>query len=215
VTFAHYEESTADSRRSASLGSSIARCRAFAMTAYHSGGVHMTRLGMSLIALAVLPAMLTAQADTSRHRGTDTSRSRHQRVSSGAMGRSVGRNYGLTHDQVTQLQTALQQANCDPGPIDGVLGPRTQQAMNCARQKNNISGNNPNDLFRSLNLNFTTADSLGRTGGRGMDRVRGDSTMRRPMRGDSAMRRRPTRSDSLRRPPSTRKDTTPRPYARY
>ena len=73
--------------------------------------------------------------------------------------------------------------------------------MNCARQKNSVTGNNPNDLFRSLNLNFTTSDSLrgsemSRTN-RGMDRMRGDTSMRRS-----------TRADSTRRRPSTKKDTT-------
>jgi len=159
----------------------------------------MTRLGMALVALSMLPAVLAAQTDSSRMR-VDSTRGRHQRTASGTIGRASGRNYGLTRDQITQLQTALKQADCDPGPADGVLGPRTRQAMSCARQKNNITGNNPNDLFRSLNLNFTTADSLGgRTEGRGMNRTRGDTSMRRPMR------------DSLRRPPTTRKDTTPRP----
>jgi hypothetical protein len=122
----------------------------------------------------------------------------------------------LTHDQVTQLQTALQQANCDPGAIDGVMGQHTRSAMSCARQKNNITGNNPNDLYRSLNLNFTTPDSIGgganmtsdtsgasgRSGARGSNRGR---AMNRT-RADSAGRR-STRGDSTRRP-STRKDTT-------
>jgi len=78
--------------------------------------------------------------------------------------------------------------------------------MNCARQKNNISGNNPNDVFRSLNLSFTTSDSLGRRAARGMNAVHGDTSMRRSMR-DSLHR--PMR-DTLRKPPTTRKDTTPK-----
>jgi hypothetical protein len=78
--------------------------------------------------------------------------------------------------------------------------------MNCVRQKNSISGNNPNDVFRSLNLTFTTRDSLSGRAARGMTGVRGDTSMRRSMR-DSL--RRPMR-DTLRKPPTTRKDTTPK-----
>ena len=138
----------------------------------------MKKLGLGLIALTLAPALLAAQADSSRMH-VDTTRARHVRTSAGSIGRASSHNYGLTTDQTRQLQTALGQANCNPGPADGVLGPRTRKAMSCARQKNNISGSNPNDVFRSLNLSFTTPDSL------------------RPMR------------DSLHRRPTTRKDTTP------
>lgn len=163
----------------------------------------MKKLGLGLIALTIAPALLAAQTDSSRMH-VDTTRARHERTSAGAIGRASSRNYGLTADQTKQLQTALSQANCNPGPTDGIFGPRTRQAMNCARQKNNITGNNPNDVFRSLNLSFTTTDSLGRRG-HGMNRVRGDTSMRRSMP-DSLHR--PMR-DSLRKRPTTRKDTTP------
>jgi len=165
----------------------------------------MKQLGLGLIALAIAPALLAAQADSSRMH-VDTTRARHERTAAGSIGRASMRNYGLTTDQTRQLQTALSQANCNPGPIDGIFGPRTRQAMNCARKKNNVMGNNPNDVFRSLNLSFTTADSLGRrAGARGMNRVRDDSSMRRSMP-DSLHR--PMR-DSLHKRPTTRKDTTP------
>ena len=65
----------------------------------------------------------------------------------------------LNRDQVTQLQNALQSAGCDPGSVDGVMGTRTRSAMNCARQKNNITGNDPNALYQSLNLNFSASDT--------------------------------------------------------
>jgi hypothetical protein len=47
-------------------------------------------------------------------------------------------------------------------------------------------------------LSFTTSDSLGGRAALGMNRVRGDTSMRRSMR------------DTLRKPPTTRKDTTPK-----
>ena len=154
----------------------------------------MKRLALGLVALTFAPALLAAQTDSSRMH-VDTTRARHQRTSAGSIGRASTRDYGLTTDQTKQLQTALSQANCNPGPQDGIIGPRTRQAMNCARQKNNVTGNNPNDLFRSLNLSFTTADSLGGRA-RAMRRSMSD-TAHRPMR------------DTLRKRPTTRKDTTP------
>src|SRR3982750_2258299 len=121
--------------------------------------VDMRRLGMAVVALASVPAVLAAQTDSSRMRDTTRGRAGRQQTSSGAIGQS-SRGQRLSRDQVGQLQTALQQANCDPGTIDSVMGARTRRAMNCARQNNHITGNNANDLYRSLNLNFATSDSL-------------------------------------------------------
>lgn len=172
----------------------------------------MMRLG-ALVAFVTLPVMAAAQVDSARMH-VDTTRARHERTSAGAIARSPSHNRGLTADQTKQLQTALRQANCDPGAVDGVWGLRTDQAMGCVRQKNNISGHNPNDVFRSLNLGFTTSDSLGVHGARVMTRER-TTPLRRPMP-DTA--RHPARGtllhppirDTLRKPPTTRKDTTPR-----
>lgn len=195
----------------------------------------MRRLAIALIALAV-PCMLSAQQDTSRMRSrNDTSRARGrtEHVSRGSIGRARGRgNMGLTSDQVQQLQTALQQADCNPGPVDGILGPRTRRAMSCARQKNNVNSSNTNDLLRSLNLGFTVQDSTGmggmmRSGRRSGNRMRGmgndtttmlnDTSRARPSRRsrtggmhrtgrDSTMR---MRNDStMRRGRGTRPDTS-------
>jgi hypothetical protein len=175
----------------------------------------MTKVGMTVVALSLIPALLGAQTDSSRMRGADSTRGRtaRQQSSSGTIGRNrSGRSQGqrLTRDQIGQLQTALQQANCDPGTIDSVMGARTRQAMSCARQHNNITSNNPNELYRSLNLNFSNSDSLsgansGARSSNGMNsggRARGDGRTR----SDSARMRSP-RGDAARRP-STRRDTT-------
>ena len=172
---------------------------------------HMTRLATTLLALAVLPAMLAAQTDSSRMRGADSTRGRgaHRQTSSGAMGRTSR----LSHDQVTQLQTALKQANCDPGSVDGVMGAHTRSAMNCYRRNNNISGNNPSDVYRSLNLNFASSDSL--SAGDNQSRMtQGSNTNPNTHRNRGTSRgradslgRRSTRPDSTRRP-TTRRDTT-------
>jgi hypothetical protein len=180
----------------------------------------MTRLGMTVVALTILPAVLAAQTDSSRMRGADSTRGRNrQQTSSGSLYRNSSRGQRLSRDQVGQLQSALQQANCDPGTIDSVMGARTRSAMNCARQQNNITGNDPNDLYRALNLNFTNTDNAngtgnngsrssngangttgtgrsGASGARGSNRSRGDSSGARSTRGDSTRR------------PSTRRDTT-------
>src|SRR5207237_5578590 len=70
----------------------------------------MTRLAMAVVALAIVPTIAAAQTDSSRMRGADSTRARprRQQTSAGSIGRASG-NYGLTHDQITQLQTALKQ----------------------------------------------------------------------------------------------------------
>ena len=60
----------------------------------------------------------------------------------------------LSHDQVVQLQTALDSIGCNAGPKDGVVGPKTRQGITCGMQKNNIPSNNVDSLYRSLHLNF-------------------------------------------------------------
>ncbi|HKO16982.1 MAG TPA: peptidoglycan-binding domain-containing protein [Gemmatimonadaceae bacterium] len=181
----------------------------------------MRTFAITLLVLAA-PCMLAAQQDTSRTYRRDTTRARNrtERVSRGSIGRRMGApNMGLTGDQVRQLQTALKQDDCDPGAVDGVLGPHTRRAMACARRKNDVNGSNVNDLLRSLNLDFTVQDSTGmggvmRRGGRGMGATNPDTTLRNDtsavrarrgranrgmgrMRGDTTMR---TRRDTLSRP---------------
>jgi len=137
-----------------------------------------------MLALAAMPAIATAQQDTSRTgqqrdstygnqrdqgnrnaRGQHTSRTRTSGGDVEMRGAAYGRgSLGLNSDQITELQQALRDAGCDPGPVDGKLGPRTRRAMACARQQNSLSGNNANELFRSLNLSFTASDSMGMGG---------------------------------------------------
>lgn len=60
----------------------------------------------------------------------------------------------LSGAQVRQLQQALNGAGCDAGRVDGRVGAKTRAAMRCARQKNGISGNDDQALFRALGLSF-------------------------------------------------------------
>src|SRR6058998_1605164 len=155
----------------------------------------MMRFGMTVVALSIVPAMLVAQTDSSRMRG-DSSRGRsaRQQSSSGSIGRNANGGQRLTRDQVGQLQTALQQANCDPGTIDSVMGARTRKAMNCARQNNHITGNNSSDLYRALNLNFSNSDSASGSAGAS---TRGGTSANRGNTGATGARRGTrTRGDS-------------------
>ena len=78
--------------------------------------------------------------------------------------RTQRRPGGLTHAQVRDLQAALAREGCDPGGIDGRMGPQTRRAITCARQARGIDGNNANELLRALGLGFTIADSVGMGG---------------------------------------------------
>lgn len=161
------------------------------------------RLGLLALALFT-PAVLLAQADTTRRpthptrpdtmrphdagrggrvRG-DTARMRHEgmrmdrdTMRMGDSARMRGRmerggmqdttramrmhRTSLTRAQIRELQEALARQGCNPGPIDGRLGPRTHRGIACARQKLNVTGNNANDLLRALGVTFTVRDSTG------------------------------------------------------
>lgn len=81
-----------------------------------------------------------------------------------AQGSGSNRNAGLTHDQVHELQQALKEDGCYNGRVDGQIGPKTRAAIACSRRKHDLEGNNANELFRALNVNFTIDDSTGMGG---------------------------------------------------
>jgi len=175
----------------------------------------MKRMTMAVLALIALPALAAAQ-DTTRQQ-VDSGRTNMQRQAQGtarASGRRGGRgNMGLSHDQVTQLQTALSGAGCDAGTADGILGPKTRRAMACARQKNSVTTNA--ELYRSLNLDFESTTS-GREPSRGAHERSTEMPAVKATHGDSAEvggrnrgRIRPPATDSARKPMGAR-DTTQR-----
>ena len=170
------------------------------------------RRTIGILAIAVLPAIALAQdstgtQDTTRHRGT---MQQGERMGTAHGRRMSRRSMGLSTDQIRQLQTALTSAGCDAGTVDGRMGPHTRQAMACARQKNNITGNNPNELFRALNLGFTTSDSTGMgsmmRSGSHMNDSTGTPRRRRP-RGDMRDASGAADSSGLNRPNSIGSDT--------
>ena len=143
-----------------------------------------------LLALLV-PAALVAQQDTT-HRTTPhhatharrSARASHYQSSAGSV--ELRGSAGLSSGEVRQLQDALQSDGCNPGPVDGVMGPRTRQAMACGRRKLGVNGSDPNALFQALNLNFSAPSSRGMGGversGRSPHAMGGrrDSTMMHP-----------------------------------
>src|SRR5215208_1120897 len=117
--------------------------------------MYRNRMVVAALALAIVPAVAVAQQDSSRRttseRGGSVSRS----------GRGHGGNMGLNSSQLTQFQQSLSDMGCYQGTADGIMGPQTRRAIACARQKNNLQGNNMNELFRSMNLDMTVQDSMG------------------------------------------------------
>lgn len=61
---------------------------------------------------------------------------------------------GLTSAQVRQLQTALNDSDCNAGPVDGVVGAQTRQGIACAMKKNSVPKGDMGALYRSLDLDF-------------------------------------------------------------
>jgi hypothetical protein len=145
----------------------------------------MLRFGMAAIGIVLVPTLLAAQTtDSTRMRDTSRQSGRRQQTSSGSVDQSSSSRSSsrLSHDQVTQLQTSLQQLGCDPGSVDGVMGTHTRSAERCARQKNNITSSDPQALYQSLNLNFASSD----TGAVGSNRSHRSRGMNNGMRGDTS-----------------------------
>lgn len=130
----------------------------------------MTSNLITICALTLMPAIAVAQGGGNSGMTTrqDTGQKARQgqqgqdTVTSSAGGSIVtNRNLGLSNDQVKQLQQALEETGCNTGPVDGIVGPKTRAAIHCAEQQNNISGNDMNQLFQALNLDFTTSNASG------------------------------------------------------
>ena len=63
------------------------------------------------------------------------------RSGTGTMGRSDqsnGQSTSQSSSQVRRVQEALKSEGHDPGPIDGVMGPRTQQALRQYQRQENL-----------------------------------------------------------------------------
>ena len=80
----------------------------------------------------------------------DTTRTREE--ARGEVSRVRVDNRGLAREQVERLQERLNEMGCDAGPVDGLIGPRTRQAISCARTRENIPGNDIQELFQAAAL---------------------------------------------------------------
>ncbi len=80
------------------------------------GGTRMRmRMGMLAAVSMVLPAAAIGQTRTQYESGGEI---------------LIGRT-AMPRETVKKLQMAARAVGCDPGPIDGVMGPQTQRALAC------------------------------------------------------------------------------------
>ena len=93
----------------------------------------VTVAGLWLIALAAFPAM------------AQTGQSRHPQLEMSAVP-------ALDQDQVRQLQQVLQEKGFEPGPIDGIFGLRTKEALSTFQDRYGVkvSGEFDNQTLYAL-----------------------------------------------------------------
>ena len=192
----------------------------------------MSRTTLVLLAFTALPAIASAQADTTRRRDTtrtprpqDTAR-RVQAEGRGEVDLTrVGArfsadlpNYGLSSEQAIELQQALTRVGCDAGTIDGIVGRRTLRGIECFRGMQNLGAADLESVLTALNVSYAKpAVPVSPPPPRRDTTVlppvfRQDSTYRADVRArrDSALRRDSLRRDSLARDSTARRDTTVR-----
>ena len=196
----------------------------------------MARNIITLLALTMLPAIASAQTDTTRRR--DTTRTPQpqdsaRRVTTEARGqldptqfgarfRADLPNYGFSSDQAIELQRALTRAGCDVGTADGVVGQRTLRGIECFHRQQSLASTDLESVLTALNLSFArpaesapasaTSPTVPRRDTTVLPPVIRQDSMNRPdvrARRDSALRRDSVRRDSVRRD-SLRRDTTVR-----
>jgi peptidoglycan hydrolase-like protein with peptidoglycan-binding domain len=80
---------------------------------------------------------------------------------------STSAHASMSSDQVRQIQQALSDRGFDPGPVDGVMGPKTRQAMRNFRQAQGLSGGDSADsaTLSALGVDSTASSSAGGTTG--------------------------------------------------
>jgi peptidoglycan hydrolase-like protein with peptidoglycan-binding domain len=77
----------------------------------------------------------SASGSTSQRSGSSSSEMQSQREQ-GSSARTGGAR--MSKEDVKQVQAALKNKGMDPGPEDGVLGPKTQQALREFQKSNNL-----------------------------------------------------------------------------
>ena len=192
----------------------------------------MFRAALTLLVLTALPAISSAQTDTTR--GRDTTRTQAQSDSTRrARAESPGEidlassparfdvglpNYGFSPSQAVELQQALTRSGCDVGTADGVIGNRTLFGIQCFREQQHLAEAGIEQVLTALGLSFArppeppVAPVPPKREPVLPPVIRPDSNYRPDViaRRDSARRDSVSR-DSLRRDSTARRDTTRRP----
>ena len=106
--------------------------------------LHRTPIAAALctFALASAPFAL-AQDRTTQTYGDDRAGTIDMSSTPGSGGQYSGpeiRNLGYKQADARRLQQALAKRGFDPGPLDGIIGPRTRAAMRGFQQQQNLTG---------------------------------------------------------------------------
>ncbi len=119
--------------------------------------MYRTPIAAALCCMALASGSVLAQSDTSRSSGSaasSTSRS------------DMGSSASMDRETVRQVQQALQSKGHNPGPIDGVMGPRTRSALQAYQRANNLTGAKGLDqqTMSSLGVQASAGSSAGGSG---------------------------------------------------
>ena len=85
---------------------------------------------------------------------------------SGSMGNDTTGTYQSNmngQSDIRSLQQALRDKGFDPGPIDGMMGPQTRQALQSFQRSNNITASGQLDNETSQQLGLQRSGSMGNT----------------------------------------------------
>lgn len=108
----------------------------------------------------------TGQPGTTTGQGTTGTTGETSSQTTGMTGRHAGQH---SKERVREVQTALQGKGLDPGPIDGIMGPKTKSALQQFQQQNNLSvtGRIDQRTLAALNVSGTEGTQAGSTPGTG------------------------------------------------
>lgn len=81
----------------------------------------------------------TEPSPSGTQRGTSGAPSDEMKTQRGAAPSGRAATARMSKDKVKEVQAALKSKGVDPGPEDGVLGPKTQQAIREFQKSNNLS----------------------------------------------------------------------------
>lgn len=101
---------------------------------------------------------------------TDTQTQRDQSGRMGSSRRGAGHMAAGTHmskDKVKEVQAALKNKGMDPGPEDGMMGPKTQAALREFQKSNNlqVTGRIDEKTASALGVEMAGASSMGSSSG--------------------------------------------------